>query len=125
MTGDTSAAVSPIDYRWSMSAFGRNVNGSTQHPYSTVPLGIRARGSYGAVRGAGTAMASRERAQSSKRRSEPGALVCQAIRVVAGSKLAVFPGPETQRLCEPLATPMIQHDFRGAMAVRRSVASTG
>ena len=49
----------------------------------------------------------------------------QAIRVVVGARLSVFPRIGTRRPCESLAITLIQRYFRQAMAFRQSVASTG
>ena len=48
----------------------------------------------------------------------------QAIRVVVGTRLPVFPRIGTRRPCESLAITLIQRHFRQAMAFRQSVAST-
>ncbi len=53
------------------------------------------------------------------------ALSEQAIRVVVGTRLQVFPRIGTRRPCESLAIILIQRHFRQAMAFRQSVASTG
>ena len=49
----------------------------------------------------------------------------QAIRVVVGTRLPVFPRIGTRRPFESLAITLIQRYFRQAMAFRQSVASTG
>ena len=49
----------------------------------------------------------------------------QAIRLVVGTRLPVFPWIGTRRPCESLAITLIQRHFRQAMAFRQSVASTG
>ncbi len=51
------------------------LNGSTQHPYKTAPLGFRSRGSYKAVQRAGAATDSGERAGSPKNRVAPETVV--------------------------------------------------
>ena len=49
----------------------------------------------------------------------------QAIRVVVGTSLPVFPRIGTRRYCESLAITLIQRYFPQAMAFRQSVAPTG
>ena len=48
----------------------------------------------------------------------------QAIRVVVGTKLPLFPRIGTRRPCESLAITLIQRHFRQAMVFRQGVAST-
>ena len=106
-------------------ALGCGLNGSTQHPYKTAPLGFRSRGSYKAVQSAGAATDSVERAGARKTgwRREP--LSEQAIRVVVGTRLPLLPRIGTRRSCESLAITLIQRHFRQAIVFRQSVASIG